>query len=261
MTTASEASRSGAEQELRASWESNAAAWTAAVREGTIASRRLATDDAILHAIAQLEPRRVLDLGCGEGWLTRTLADRGIEVFGVDASAALIDAATRATVQAAIDSPNRTAAAPSTETAAEVAARARPPRYLHADYAALDRSVTAGPFDLVVANFALLGEALGPSLAAVVGLLEPGGSMLIQTLHPWTAGPPYRDGWRREDFQAFSPGPSSPWTPMPWYFRTLSSWSACLHDAGLSIVAITEPAHPQTAQPLSLLLEVRTPGS
>ncbi|MEM9458137.1 MAG: methyltransferase domain-containing protein [Myxococcota bacterium] len=249
MTIGSEASRSGAEQELRASWESNAAAWTAAVREGTIASRRLATDDAILDAIARLAPRRVLDLGCGEGWLTRILADRGVEVLGVDASAALIEAAARA--------PAQTSGKIAVQTPTETPARTRPPRYLHADYAALDRSVTGGPFDLVVANFALLGESIGPSMAAVVGVLEPGGSMLIQTLHHWAAGPPYRDGWRREDFLAFSLNASSSWTPMPWYFRTLGSWSACLHRAGFSVVAITAPAHPQTAQPLSLLLEAR----
>lgn len=32
-------------------------------------------------------PSRVLDVGCGEGWLTRRLAERGYEVLGVDPKA------------------------------------------------------------------------------------------------------------------------------------------------------------------------------
>ena len=36
---------------------------------------------------------KVLDLGCGEGWLLRVLADRGIDAAGVDGDATLIEAA------------------------------------------------------------------------------------------------------------------------------------------------------------------------
>jgi hypothetical protein len=56
------------------SWQANADAWTAAVREQRIESRRLVTDAAIL-ALA-LAPLRILDLGCGEGWLRRTAYSR-----------------------------------------------------------------------------------------------------------------------------------------------------------------------------------------
>lgn len=43
----------------------------------------------------ELRPQRVIDIGCGPGHLARALADRGIEVFGVDISDQAI-AATRA---------------------------------------------------------------------------------------------------------------------------------------------------------------------
>ena len=68
------------------------------------------------------------------------------------------------------------------------------------------------------------------------------------------AGPgdgPYADGWRVERFDAFDePFPS----PMPWFARTLASWVAELTSAGLALVAVEEPVHPETGRPLSLLL-------
>ncbi len=44
---------------------------------------------------------------------------------------------------------------------------------------------------------------------------------------------------------------------MPWYFRTLGSWLACLRAAGFELWALDEPLHPETRAPLSLLLDAR----
>ncbi|MEA2569665.1 MAG: hypothetical protein QOI24_1666 [Acidobacteriota bacterium] len=63
-------------ERLQRSWVANAAAWSDAVRQGKIGSRRVATDAAIIDAVTSLNPQRVLDLGCGEGWLTRELCSR-----------------------------------------------------------------------------------------------------------------------------------------------------------------------------------------
>jgi SAM-dependent methyltransferase len=49
-----------------------------------------------MPVVAMLEPvpgERILDLGCGDGFLTRKLADLGCVVTGVDASAAQVEAA------------------------------------------------------------------------------------------------------------------------------------------------------------------------
>jgi hypothetical protein len=59
------------------------------------------------------------------------------------------------------------------------------------------------------------------------------------------------DGWRTETFDSF--GSAFP-SPMPWYFRTVSSWIELLQAAGFNIVRLVEPTHPQTVKPLSLLL-------
>ena len=80
-------------ERLVRSWFENAEAWTRAVRDGLIESRRLATDQAVVAALLETAPARVLDVGCGEGWLCRTLSARGIEAVGIDVSRPLVEAA------------------------------------------------------------------------------------------------------------------------------------------------------------------------
>ena len=224
---------------LHESWTVNAAAWTSAVRGGHIASRRAGTDDAVLAACAavlsEADPGqgrrpRVLDVGCGEGWLARALATPTVDVLGVDGSAPLVAAA-------------RAHEAP---TAA---------RFAVATYHELtdDAECAPGPWDLVVCNFSLLGHPLAPLLASLADRLAPTGRLVIQTVHPRTVATdgPYEDGWREEDFAAFAqPFPS----PMPWYARTMASWVNELSAGGLRIVRMVEPAHPDGGRPLSLLL-------
>lgn len=219
-----------AENELRRSWDANAAPWTDAVRSGAIASRRAGTDAAVLDAVGAHGPGRVLDVGCGEGWLARALSARGFAVEGIDGSAALIEAAAR--------SGGGTF------------------RRLGYDDAAADPSQLGGPFDTIVCNFALLGETLSPLLAALRTAVAPGARLVIQTVHPIaaSAGEPYADGWRTERFEAFGTGE---WREMPWYFRTFAGWLAEIHRAGWHVVECREPLDPATARPLSLLLICR----
>lgn len=210
---------------LQGSWQHNAQAWIQAVRSGAIESRRQVTDQAILLALMSRQPQRVLDLGCGEGWLLRALAERGIEATGVDGDATLVEAA-RAAGSASVHM---------------------------ASYAQLARAqVDVGRgYDVICANFALLHQDIIPLLCALQGLLAPGGALVIQTLHPWsTAAGDYQDGWREETFTGFA----GQWTPMPWYFRTLSSWLNALDMAGFRLAGLQEPQHPQNPVPQSLLM-------
>ena len=213
------------EDALLDSWQHNAQAWIDAVRSGSIESRRQVTDQAILLAILGRQPERVLDLGCGEGWLLRALGDRGVEAVGVDGERALVDAA-----------------------------RAAGSAEVHlASYAKLaaGQACVGKDYDLICANFALLQQDIIPLLTAMNALLVPGGALVIQTLHPWgVADGNYQDGWREESFAGFA----GDWQVMPWYFRTLASWLNALDMAGLRLVGLQEPQHPQSALPQSLLL-------
>jgi 2-polyprenyl-3-methyl-5-hydroxy-6-metoxy-1,4-benzoquinol methylase len=215
------------EDALVRSWSRNADAWTRTVREGGIESRRLVTDAAIVRAVLERRPERVLDLGCGEGWLARALAEQGIGVVGIDVSTELVDAARRAGGGA-----------------------------FHAvayDALAADPSLARGEYDAVVCNFSLLGEDPTPLLESLRRVLRPGGALVVQTVHPWTAAGegPYADGWRTETFAGFGEGFAA---PMPWYFRTLASWTAVIATAGYDLAGLREPLHPTTGRPASLIL-------
>lgn len=217
--------------DLTDSWVANADAWTRAVRDRKIESRRVATDDAIIAAALERHPASVLDLGCGEGWLSRKLAHHGIAVTGIDGSAPLIEAA----------------------------AAAGGGTFRVLDYAGLvaDPPSAGGPFDLVIANFALLAEDLEPLLLALQRLIPPDGALLIQTVHPSSVDRPEQEGWRIEDFSGFGDA-AGEWAPMPWYFRPTSAWRRLLGSCGYRDTTIVEIAHPVTGRPVSLMITART---
>ena len=215
------------------SWQRNAAPWTKAVRDRDIESRKLVTDAAIVDAILSRRPRTVLDIGCGEGWLARALAEHGIRVAGVDVVPALIDAAS-----AAGSGDFRVASY-------EMIAAGR---------LDMDR------VDSVVANFSLIGqESVDQLIAAVPELLAAKGSLVIQTLHPLvaTGDLPYVDGWRDGSWAGFSNDFSD---PAPWYFRTLETWVELLRDSGLRLVELREPLHPTSNQPVSVIFIAQVTG-
>jgi 2-polyprenyl-3-methyl-5-hydroxy-6-metoxy-1,4-benzoquinol methylase len=212
--------------QLARSWQANAESWTRAVRSDAIASRRVATNDAILHAVRSRKPGSLLDVGCGEGWLVRALAAEGVRATGVDGTPALIEHAR-----------------------AEGGGR-----FEVCSYAELieEPDRVGSGYDAIVLNFALFEEDITPLMRALRTRMSPAGALIIQTVHPWSdkGRGQYRDGWRTETFDGFE-GFSE---PMPWYFRTMSSWISSLKDSGYRLEQLSEPAHPESHEPLSLLL-------
>lgn len=221
--------------QLQRSWVANASAWRDAVRERKIESRRVATDAAIVDVVMALRPESVLDLGCGEGWLVRELASRGVRAAGVDASRPLIEAAQEA--------GGGSFFAASYED------------LLEADLLAADLPLNA-PFDVVVASFSILEEDVQPIFTAAARMVRPDGAFVIQTLHPaFAAGEgPYVDGWRTETFASMD----GEWPePMPWFFRTIGGWVHALSEHGFVIRELREPLDAQQFRPLSLILTCR----
>jgi 2-polyprenyl-3-methyl-5-hydroxy-6-metoxy-1,4-benzoquinol methylase len=220
------------EQQIIRSWHSNAAPWTRAIRAASIASRRLVTDQAIIDAVAGVPCTRILDIGCGEGWLARALSDRGMSVTGVDAVPELVAQA---------------AAMPRAGASGSVAFHLQ-------DYASIaSRRWRGGPFDAAVCNFSLLGrESVDSLIAALPHYLDDPGYLIIQTLHPVAACGelPYQDGWREGSWSGFS---SDFDNPAPWYFRTLETWTALVQRCGFDILECREPKAAGAVTPASVI--------
>jgi 2-polyprenyl-3-methyl-5-hydroxy-6-metoxy-1,4-benzoquinol methylase len=207
------------------SWRKNASPWTDAVRGNQIESRTLVTNHAIVEAVLSRASATVLDIGCGEGWLVRSLAELGIRATGVDVVPELI----------------------------EQAARAGGGEFRVVSYEQIAAGELDVKVDVVVANFSLIGkESVEGVVRRAPQLLNDGGALVIQTLHPVAAGAglPYEDGWRSGSWAGFRDQFSD---PAPWYFRTLESWRSLLMDAGFQTIEMREPIHPGTGQPASVI--------
>lgn len=195
-------------------------------------------DPALLRLVGSVNGLRVIDLGCGNGYLTRRFKRRGaVRAVGVDGSRASIALARR-----------REAAAP---TGAE---------FCCADSAHLGR-FASGSFDRVVANMSLMDIRDGAgTIREMSRLLAPEGRAIFSISHPcfdvdmnssWLLERhPYHDtvarkveGYRHErSFRV-------PWkvseTEMAYttsYHRTLSTYARYLNDAGLAILRLAEPS-------------------
>ncbi|UBU15897.1 class I SAM-dependent methyltransferase [Nonomuraea gerenzanensis] len=191
------------------------------------ASRRL------LELLEPVAGRRVLEIACGHGRISRALARRGAEVVGADISAALIEKAEAAEREAPLGV-----------------------RYVHADVTARPapqgRLGVAGPFDVVVCSFGLSDiDDLEGALATTAAVLRPGGVFACSILHPcfpggqevsgsWPTGGRYHDeGWWRADGEL-----SSLRRQVGANHRTLSTYVNALrrHDLWVEEVAEPEPA-------------------
>jgi SAM-dependent methyltransferase len=218
------------ESQILKSWHINAQAWIDAISGNSIESRVLVTNQAILDEILFMNPRTVLDLGCGEGWLCGALQKKvpDCKLTGVDGIPELIQAA-----------------------------QIKYPGVMFLTYTY--QAVAAGdfipplPFDTVVINFALFGDGLVVELLnRIRGLLAPGGSLVIQTLHPSAAcgDQPYVDGWRDGSWKGFSDDFTE---TAPWFFRTMGGWIRLFAQTGYSLRRMLEPVHPASMKPLSVI--------
>ena len=120
---------------------------------------------ALLDLLGPVAGRRVLDVACGHGRMTRELARRGADVVGIDISGNLIRKAREA------------------EQAEPLGIR-----YFHADVTTPD--VLGGrAFDLAACSFGLSDiDDLDGAIAAVSLALRPRGSFTFTILHPCFAG-------------------------------------------------------------------------
>lgn len=213
--------------EILDSWKANAGNWIKTVDGNEIESRRLVTNQAIIDAICSYSPKTLLDVGCGEGWLTRTLRGKGVDAIGIDAVEAL--------VANAIEKDG--------------------PFYNVCRYEELvngDGKILQDK-EAVVFNFSLLDETYSEQLIRFLPKFLPKGAIVfIQTLHPLTLVnyDGRVTGWKEGSWTGLS---RQYVLPYKWYFRTLKDWILLFAQAGLSIKEIKKPVYPENNKPASVI--------
>ncbi|WP_414621741.1 class I SAM-dependent methyltransferase [Calothrix sp. CCY 0018] len=207
------------------SWNQNASAWITTIENEEIASRKI-TNQAIIDAITDYSPVSILDIGCGEGWLTRELTIKGINAWGVDGVSQLIQKARLMNCG----------------------------NFFFSSYEDIVNSNKIDiQFDAAVCNFSLLGkETIDNLIRSIPRLLKNHQLLFIQTLHPLIGygESAYIDGWRQELWHGFN---SQFKQAAPWYFRKLETWINLLKSCGFSILECREPINPLTQKPASII--------
>jgi 2-polyprenyl-3-methyl-5-hydroxy-6-metoxy-1,4-benzoquinol methylase len=209
------------------SWHINSTAWIDIIKDNGIESRKLITNKAIIDAVMQVQPKTILDIGCGEGWLAKELADRGASVTGIDVIPALIESA-------------------KAKTAGE---------FIVASYEdiANDKVQFSHRFDVIVINFALIGkESTELLVKALPSLLNKNGCLFIQTLHPFTRkeSGDYISGWKTGSWTGLGDQFTQPYE---WYFRTMEDWFELLEQSGFTKTMATDIRHPFNNNLLSVI--------
>ncbi|MDP9842474.1 class I SAM-dependent methyltransferase [Streptosporangium lutulentum] len=161
-----------------------------------------------------------LDLGCGEGRVSRDLSELGHRVTGVDISPVLVEAAREAHPDG---------------------------RYMVAD--AADLPFDDGAFDLVVAYNVLMDvDDLSGSVREAARVLAPGGRLVLAITHPITNTGRFDgetfvlDGsyFERRRFRQEVERDGLPMVFSGWD-QPLSDYTTALETAGLLIEALREP--------------------
>jgi ubiquinone/menaquinone biosynthesis C-methylase UbiE len=199
---------------------------------------RALIDPTLLAVLGSVRGCRVLDVACGNGYLTRRFRRQGAaRAVGVDASLACIRLARQ-----------------------REARRRSGAEFVHGDSTRLAR-FEDGTFDRIVANMALMDIRDAAATIREIGrLLAPGGRLVFSINHPcfevderssWLIErPPYREiisrkveNYRRERPVRVAWKISETETAYTTaYHRTLTTYSRYLRDAGLAIVRLAEPA-------------------
>ena len=220
-----------ANDKILKSWNVNASAWIQTIENNEIQSRQLITNQAIINAIFERQPKKVLDAGCGEGWLVRELHRNGIEAHGFDGVKKLID-------QAQLKKEGT---------------------FFHLNYDDIrnGQNKELSQYDVIVFNYAIFEkENVDTLFLKLKKHLSPQGVFIIQTISDKNKlfSSRGKDGWMTEDWKTLSTDYP---TSFQWYYRSEEEWKSVFALAGLSVVEEKEIIHPLSDEVFSVIYVLR----
>ncbi len=218
------------EDQIMDSWRVNSQHWVEVIDNEEIASRKLITNQAIIDAVLAHQPKRALDVGCGEGWLTRTLVKTGVEVLGVDGAEGLIASA-------------------KSKGIGEF-------KVLEYKQFTQENLESFGQFDTIIFNYALFGnEIVEKVLQSLQPNLTPDGRIIIQTIHP--QHPLVADldepTWLQENWAGLKRDFKNGYE---WYFRPLDHWKNLFVKLNYQWKDKKDVLHPDQEEFISIIMEV-----
>lgn len=215
-------------------YATNATFWIRIIRDKLDRYRTELTDAAVLSALGSVKDQKVLDAGCGEGYLSRELANRRARVTGLDASSCLLAAARDERDRLGLDIDHYVASLDSIP----------------------ERDNT---FDAIVCNHVLNDVEDPQAILKELGrVTKPGGRLALLMLHPcfYTAHAEYNAtgiipvaeyfGTRTIEERLTVAGLPSP-DPFRITFHPLEQYVSAIVDGGYVITGLSEP-HPTRTQ-------------
>ncbi len=214
------------QNEIRERWNRLAADWDRQVGDEGDDNRRLNSDPVLWQLAGDVAGLRVLDAGCGTGYLSRQLRERGALVIGVDVAEEMI----------------------------AIARGKSPDLDYRVDSCCELQSLEAESFDLVLANYVLMDlPDLEAAVTAFYRVLKPGGAAVVIFSHPCfpqgdaeDADSPRRISYYWE-FNYFEPQRrvDPPWghfqDDFVWFHRPLSYYWKVFQSAGFRVSDFEEP--------------------
>ncbi|MGR6128269.1 class I SAM-dependent methyltransferase [Paenibacillus sp. SER-28] len=211
-------------------WDMHAENFTAKYTEEGDRSREVLLNPALQACMEPLEGKKVLDAGCGEGYLSRKMVKAGASVEAVDYSTEMLKLARERTPSALGIT------------------------YHHGNLEELEMFEDQS-FDLIVSNMVIQDLALyEQAIAEMQRLLVPGGRFIFSILHPCFQTP--QSGWVKDETgkklywkvdQYFNEGPLEQDMPYDqeekflYFHRTLGSYVQTIIEAGLLLEGMIEP--------------------
>lgn len=228
-------------EEAGSFWNANAETWTRLARAGYDVYRDFLNTPAFFDMLPAVAGLSGLDIGCGEGYNTRLLAQRGARMTAVDIAEVFVRHARQAEAQEPLGIDYRVASA-------------------------VELPFPEASFDFATGFMSFMDVPESDRvLAEAFRVLKPGGFLQLSILHP-CFNPPYRrllrdrngtayavevgDYFRVLDGEIdewlFAAAPqhlrlSLPKFKTPRFTRTFSQWLNLLIDSGLRIERVEEP--------------------